>query len=94
MITPEQLNRLAKDNSEKHFEEAMKDFEPLIKEELSKGRTRIQINACFVNESISVCYDEKEDWFVRQLKQRGFKVEKISEIVGGVRQMPIWYLYF
>ena len=94
MITPNILKQRSEESSACLFEKAMQHIEKAIEEELAKGRTELMLTGFWVDKSIAFSCDEREEWLAKQLRSRGFTVERKSYMHQGVRQHPNYYLIF
>lgn len=91
MITPEELANIRKQEREDTFAKEMKEFEEVLIEKAKKGMKKAHVPAPKIEGLFY--YDERQEAFASYLVDRGFKVRKEVEIIGGVRQEPEWYLY-
>ena len=91
MITPEKLANIGKQEREATLAKAMEDFEKVLLEKAKKGIKKVCVPA--PNIKGLFYYDDRQEVFASYLMSKGFKVRKESEVIGGVRQLPAWYLY-
>lgn len=94
MITPEELkNRASENKFAKDMENALKIVNEEIEIALEKGDIRIILPTKMELGNLYY-YDDKQDALAKKLLSMGYNCKKKSEIIGGVRQDPIWFLYF
>lgn len=91
MLTPEELYNIGKQDRDAVFVKAMEKFEKVLLEKAKNGSKKVQVPAPDIKGLFF--YDEKQEAFASYLKDKGFRVQKDIEFVGGVRQHPSWYLY-
>lgn len=91
MLTPEELSNIAKQEIEPVFAKEMKEFEKVLIEKAKKGMKKVYVPA--PNIKGLFYHDERQEAFASYLMDKGFKVRKEVEVIGGVRQHPAWYLY-
>lgn len=91
MITPEELANIGKQDREAVFAKEMKEFEEVLIEKAKKGMKKVLVPAPEIKGLFF--YDERQEAFASYLRDKGFRVQKDIEFIGGVRQHPAWYLY-
>ena len=91
MITPEELSKIAKTKTDAIFDKEMKDFEQLLIKIANEGALKVLVPSPEMNGMFF--YYERQEAFARYLKEKGFKVKKERDILGGVLQDPSWNLY-
>lgn len=91
MITPEKLSKIAKTKADAIFDKEMEDFEQLLIKVANEGASKVSVPSPEVNGMFF--YDERQEAFAKYLKEKGFKVKKERDILGGVLQDPSWNLY-
>lgn len=91
MITPEELANIGKPEREATLAKAMEEFEKVLLEKAKKGMKKAQVPAPEIKGLFF--YDERQEAFASYLMSKGFKVRKESEVFGGRRYHPEWYLY-
>lgn len=91
MLTPEELFNIGKQEREAAFAKEMEEFEKVLIEKAKKGMKKVYVPAPKIEGLFY--YDERQEAFASYLKDKGFNVRKETEIIGGVRQEPSWYLY-
>lgn len=91
MLTPEELFNIGKQEREATFAKEMTKFEEVLVEAAKKGSKKVNVPAPDIKGLFF--YDERQEAFASYLKDKGFRVQKDVEIIGGVRQHPSWYLY-
>ena len=94
MITPAELKSRANESEfAKHMENALNIVNEKIKSALAKGDIRIMLPTHMKLGNLNY-YDDKQSALAKKLSSMGYNCKKKSEIIGGVRQEPIWFLYF
>ena len=94
MITPQELkDRMKESKFAKDMENALKVVNEKIEEALKKGCIKI-ILPTHMELGDLYYYDDKQNALAKKLLSMGYNCKKETEIIGGVRQAPIWYLYF
>ena len=91
MITPEELSKIAKTTADAIFDKEMEDFEQFLIKIANEGALKVLVPSPEV--SGMLFYDERQEAFARYLEEKGFKVKKERDILGGVLQDPSWNLY-
>lgn len=91
MITPEELFNIGKQEREATLAKAMEEFEKELLEKAKKGMKKVHVPAPKIKGLFY--YDDRQEVFASYLMDKGFKVRKEVEVIGGVRQDPSWYLY-
>lgn len=91
MLTPEELYNIGKQDRDTVFEKEMEKFEKVLLEKAKNGSKKVHVPA--PNIKGLFFYDEKQEAFASYLRDKGFRVQKDVEFIGGVRQHPTWYLY-
>lgn len=94
MLTPKELALLANKHNHKteldnFFENT---FESMVRASVKAGHTKIILPA--PNLEGLFYHDERQEELAKYLRNKGFKVEKRVETIGGVVQSPSWYLIF
>lgn len=91
MLPPEELGNIGKQEREATFAKEMKEFEEVLIEKAKKGMEKVHVPAPKIKGLFY--YDERQEAFASYLKDKGSNVRKETEVIGGVRQEPEWYLY-
>ena len=91
MLTPEELYNIGKQERDAIFMEEMEKFEKVLLEKAKNGSKKVLIPAPDIKGLFF--YNEKQEAFASYLRDKGFRVQRDVEFVGGVRQHPSWYLY-
>ena len=91
MITPEEISKIAKTKAVAIFDKEMEDFDVFLIKIANEGALKVLVPSPEVNGMLF--YDERQEAFARYLKEKGFKVKKERDILGGVLQDPSWILY-
>lgn len=91
MLTPEELFNIGKQERDATFAKEMTKFEEVLVEAAKKGSKKVHVPAPDIKGLFF--YDERQEAFASYLKDKGFRVQKDVEFIGGVRQHPSWYLY-
>lgn len=92
-MKPEDLKNIAlKSGIEKDIEDALEKFEKEAKERASKGEIKMVVPAPKIG---NLFYnDDKRNYFAKELQSKGFTCRKVVEYIGGVRQDPLWFVFF
>lgn len=94
MITPQELReKTSKLQFAKDMGNALIEVDKAINKALDKGNIRAIIPTHMELGNLYY-YDDKQNAIAKELISRGFKCKRESEIIGGVKQDPIWYIYF
>jgi len=94
MMTPSELKELAKElDIVRDIDNALVEVDKVIRKALDRGDARVMIPTYMKLGNLRY-YDDKQNIIAKELIKRGFNCKKESEICGGVRQEPIWYIYF
>jgi len=94
MITPEELKSKASETKfAKDMDNALKIVNEEIEIALQKGDIKIILPTKMELGNLFY-YDDKQNALAEKLLSMGYNCKKKSEIIGGVRQDPIWFLYF
>ena len=91
MLTPEELYNIGKQERAATFAKEMEAFEKLLIRKATKGIKNVHVPAPKIEGLFY--YDERQEAFASYLMDKGFKVRKEVEVIGGIRQEPEWYLY-
>lgn len=94
MITPEELKtRVSETKFAKDMDNALNIVNKAIESALEKGDTNIVLPTHMELGNLYY-YDDKQNALAKKLLSMGYNCKKESKIISGVRQDPIWYLYF
>lgn len=94
MITAEELkSRVSETKFAKDMDNALKIVNEKIESALEKGDIKITLPTHMKLGNLYF-YDDKQNALAKKLLNMGFNCKKESEVISGVRQEPIWYLYF
>ena len=94
MITPEELKkRVSETKFAKDMENALKIVNEEIEKALGKGDTKLILPTHMELGNLHY-YDDKQNALAEKLLSMGYNCKKESNVIGGVRQEPIWYLHF
>lgn len=91
MLTPEELYNIGKQDRDAVFAREMEKFEKILLEKAKNGSKKVRVPAPEIKGLFF--YDERQEAFASYLRDKGFRVQKDVEFIGGVRQHPTWYLY-
>lgn len=91
MLTPEELYNIGKQDRDAVFAREMEKFEKILLEKAKNGSKKVHVPAPEIKGLFF--YDERQEAFASYLRDKGFRVQKDVEFIGGVRQHPTWYLY-
>lgn len=94
MITPAELkSRVGGSEFAKDMENALNIVNETIESALAKGDIRIVLPTHMKLGNLHY-YDDKQNALAKKLSGMGFNCKRESEVIGGVRQDPTWFLYF
>lgn len=88
MIDTSKLNEQVR----KDLEEAYYRFERDFQEVVDRGHTEMLCPAPKIADLF--CFDERQDFFAKYLRDRGYRVVRKARVIAGVLQVQMLYVEF